>query len=140
MQIRSFALTFHIASYLIDSLLSPLSKTLQWTPCSSLNMLGMPLSWSLLNFLSGALFPWISHFPTSFMFLLKNHLLAEAFPDHPSCFSLHSYPLPCFILDLYKNYHLLNYCMCLFYLFIVSFSLNCHFPKARIFCSSLCPK
>ena len=79
-------------SDLIDSSPSPLYKPLQWTPCSSLNMLGMPQTWSLFNFLSGMLFSWISHFLTSFIFLLKYHFLTEALPDNPSCISLHCIP------------------------------------------------
>lgn len=57
-------------------------------------------------------------------------------PWPPILFSLHPYPLPCFIFDLYKNYHPLND-YCVIYVFICSFSLKRNVAFQRPACSIL---
>ena len=128
-------------SDLIDSSPSPLYKPFQWTPCS-LNMVGMPQTWSLFNFLSGTLFFWISHFLTSFIFLLKYHFLTEALPDTHNVFHCVAFlsPILLYFDPLWKlSPAELLYVFILFnYLFL--FELQCCFPKAKMFFPLLYPK
>lgn len=87
------------------------------------------------HFQSGVLLPWyLTSLPPSRSCLNITFLVRTSFPPYP-IFHCTPIPLSCFIFDLRKSYHDLNYFLYLFVHCLLLFELECGFPRAGVFCS-----